>query len=177
MCNEVNDWVVRSGSFSLWIWEKKNLFHRIYFDPHRPVYQKYVCCYCVHTIISYYDLWLHGAPQIYHFSYNRWWSYFTVNNKLFFIATSCYLYFCFVCRSLCMFLCPSPCLVWRSEKWKVWKSSHWCISVPAVPRKHTSPSPGSLPCLFLVLTWWSPSIQRLVYTILRPWVVSWNTLP
>lgn len=77
--------------------ESENLFRHIFLYPHRPVYQKSVCCYCVHTIsvtMTYNDT---ESPQITTLI-------LTVDHEAilqlitnYSYSNFCYSYFCFVC--------------------------------------------------------------------------------
>lgn len=115
MCNEVSE-----------LWEM-NAFHCesepppsffLYF--HHPIYQKYVCCYCVHTISVYMTYNLHRKAKMTTLI-------LTVDHEAILQVVANYLYsdfhclyFLFVCTSLqCVCFCCLPCSVWRSllENW------------------------------------------------------------
>lgn len=117
-----------------------NLFHHFLY-PYRPVYQKYVCCYCVHTISV--TIITQRSPKYHSHTDIRTWSYFTVNNSY---SDFCYSYFCLCVDQYVCFLCRSPCLVWRSLFWKYkeYRLRHLFRAVPGVivmslPHIHTWP--------------------------------------
>lgn len=77
--NEVNDWVVRSECFSLWIWTSSITFSSLLLSCLPKVCLLLLCTY-------YIKLWFiitHKGQNYHSCTCSRSWSYFTVNNKLF----------------------------------------------------------------------------------------------